>query len=57
MFQYLFNDQFIFYPTDNSHFTLAFGAYELVHVKAILAWQIDDHDKMHVQNRVENILK
>jgi peptide deformylase len=30
MFQYLFNDLFIFYPTDNTHFTLAFGAYEWI---------------------------
>jgi hypothetical protein len=28
MFQYLLNDHFIFDPTDNAHFTLAFGAYE-----------------------------
>ena len=32
MFQYLFNNHFIFYPTDNTHFALAFGAYEWVHM-------------------------
>ena len=30
---------------------------ELVHVKAILDWQIDAQDKVHVQNPEENILK
>ena len=30
---------------------------ELVQVKAILAWQIDAQDKVHVQNPVENLLK
>lgn len=30
---------------------------ELVHVKAILDWQIDVQDKVHVQNPVENIQK
>ena len=30
---------------------------ELVHVKAILDWQIDAQDKVHVQNPAENILK
>ena len=32
MFQYLFNDHFIFYRTYDSHFSLAFGAYEWVHM-------------------------
>ena len=30
---------------------------ELVQVKAILAWQIDAQDKVHVQNPTENLLK
>ena len=32
MFQYLFNDIFIFYRTYDSHFALAFGTYEWVNM-------------------------
>ena len=51
MFQDLFNDLFIFYPTDNTHFALAFGAYEWVHMmlvrlKIFYASDYDDENEI-----------